>query len=222
METKLAVFSSLLLKWYFEENKRTFPWRKSHDPYQILIAEIMLQRTKAEQVAPIFLSFIKKFPSPHELSEASISEIKMFFSKLGLIWRAEKVKHLGEALVQNYNGRIPEQRNQLMLLPGVGEYVADAVLCFAFNKNVAIIDSNVCRVLRRVFNLKTRSEARRDRLYRETATCLIPDGKCKEFNWALIDHASSICTPKNPKCIKCPLRTICDFYAHQSVQVARK
>jgi A/G-specific adenine glycosylase len=216
METKLTAFSSLLLNWYFEEDNRSFPWRKTEDPYHILIAEIMLQRTRAEQVAPVFLSFIKRFPSPCELSKADISEIEMFFSKLGLIWRVEKVKRLGEVLVQNYDGKIPRNRNQLMSLPGVGEYVADAVLCFAFNKDIAIIDSNVCRVLGRVFNLKTKSEARRDRLYRETANRLIPEGKCKEFNWALIDHASSICTPKNPKCTKCPLRTICDFFTHQS------
>lgn len=213
MEDKLAAFSSLLLKWYFDEDRRSFPWRQIKDPYYILIAEIMLQRTKADQVVPVFLSFIKHFPSVQMLGEASLPEIRKHFSKLGLIWRAKNVKRLGEKLVKDFDGEVPKERNQLITLPGVGEYAADAVLCFAFAEDVAIIDSNVCRVIGRVFGLKPKGEARRDPTYREIAEQLLPKGKCREFNWALIDHASTICTPRNPKCRICPLNSICDFYA---------
>jgi A/G-specific adenine glycosylase len=212
MESKLAAFNSLLLKWYFDKDKRSFPWRKSKDPYQVLIAEIMLQRTKAEQVVPVFLSFIERFPSPKELSKAKKSEIESYFAKLGLMWRALKVKLLSEKLVKDFNGMVPRERSQLMSLPGVGDYVADAVLCFAFDEDVAIIDSNVCRVIGRVFGLEPKSEARKDPLYREIAKRLAPSGKCREYNWAIIDHAATICTPKNPKCGICPLNIICNYY----------
>ncbi|MEM2129636.1 MAG: hypothetical protein QXZ70_03450, partial [Candidatus Bathyarchaeia archaeon] len=193
-------------------DKRSFPWRKSKDPYQILIAEIMLQRTKAEQVVPVFLKFIERFPSPKELNNAKMSEIESYFDKLGLIWRAKKVKCLSEKLVGDYNGSVPRERSKLLALPGVGDYVADAVRCFAFDEDVAIIDSNVCRVLRRVFGLEPKSEARRSPLYKEIAEQLAPRGKCKEYNWAIIDHASDICRPKNPKCEICSLNTICNYY----------
>jgi len=213
MEDKLAAFSSLLLKWYFDEDKRSFPWRRTKDPYRILIAEIMLQRTKADQVVPVFQSFIKDFPSAQKLRAANPPEIRRYFVKLGLMWRAKNVEHLGEKLVKDFDGEVPKDRNELITLPGVGDYAADAVLCFAFGENVAIIDSNVCRVIGRAFGLKPKGEARRDPTYRKVAEQSLPKGKCREFNWALIDHASTICTPRNPKCRICPLNGICDFYA---------
>jgi A/G-specific adenine glycosylase len=211
-ENKFQAFSSLLLEWYFKEDKRTFPWRQKKNPYEILIAEIMLQRTRAEQVAPVFLSFIKKFPSPELLTKANVSELEVFFSRLGLLWRAKKVKFLAEKLCSDFNGSVPTSRNALLSLPGIGEYVSDAVLCFAFEEDRAIVDSNVCRILGRVFSIKSTGEARRNPVYREIAEKLTPRGKCREFNWALIDHANEICTPKNPKCPICPLNGICDYF----------
>lgn len=212
MEVKIAAFSQLLLKWYYREDKRSFPWRESKNPYHILMAEIMLQRTKADQVVPAYLSFIQRFPSVNDLSKARLPQIEVYFSKLGLLWRAKNVARLADTLVRNF-GEIPSTREELMSLPGVGEYVADAVLCFAYDRDVAIVDANVCRVIGRVFGLKPKGEARRDPAYRRTAEQLLPKGKCSEFNWALIDHASMICRPTNPKCGICPLNHICNYYA---------
>ena len=210
MEAKIAAFAPLLLKWYHTEDKRSFPWRKSKNPYHILIAEIMLQRTKADQVVPTYLSFIHHFPSVKELSDAKLSEIKAHFSGLGLLWRAKNVKKLADKLVSN-SGEVPSKREQLMSLPSVGEYVADAVLCFAYSRDTAIVDANVCRVIGRVFGLKPRGEARRDPAYRALAERLQPRGKCKEFNWAMIDHGSLICLSRGPLCYKCPLNKICEY-----------
>lgn len=127
---------------------------------------------------------------------------------------------MAEKLSEDYKGQVPKKKDQLLLIPGVGEYVSDAVLCFAHEENTAIIDSNVCRVLGRVFGLTAAGEARRDPVYRQIAERLVPKGKCREFNWALIDHASIICTPRKPKCKICPLNSICDFCGSLTEQKA--
>lgn len=208
----------LLLKW-FKKYGRTYPWRKNTKPYRVLMAEIMLQRTKADQVLPVYKAFIKKFPDSASLAKAPPEEIDKVFSQLGLMWRAEKVKKLASVLASDYKGQIPNVREKLLSLPGVGEYVADAILCFAYGKDVAVVDANVCRVIGRIFGLKTRGEARRDSKFRKAAQQLIPSGKAKEFNWAIIDLAAMICTPRNPKCKICPLSYVC-LYASSSEDVA--
>jgi len=199
---------SLLLKW-FKKHGRNYPWRENTKPYFVLIAEIMLQRTKADQVLPVYKSFIKKFPDPVALARAPPEEIDGVFSRLGLRWRAEKVRSLASVLVSDYGGQIPDVREKLLSLPGVGEYAADAVLCFAYSRDVAVIDANVCRVIGRLLGLKAQGEARRDPKFRNAAQQLIPRGKAKEFNWALIDLAAMICTPRKPKCEICPLSCVC-------------
>ena len=113
-------FAHLLLEWY-EENKRNFPWRKTRDPYKILLAEIMLQRTKAKQVQPVYLSFLKRFPELETLNSAKPGEIEEFISKLGLMWRANLIRRLAKELIKKFDGKIPETRNTLISLPAVGE-----------------------------------------------------------------------------------------------------
>jgi len=205
---KREVIISRLLEW-FEDHGRVYPWRQDTDPYRVLMAEIMLQRTKADQVLPVYRSFLKKFPNPESIVNAAPGEVERFFSMLGLRWRAERVRKLAEALVLKYRGHIPDTRKELLSLPGVGEYVADAVLCFAYGRNVAVVDANVCRVIRRIFGLKARGEARRDPRFRRVADWLLPRNRAKEFNWAMIDFAAMVCSPRKPKCDGCPLSDIC-------------
>ena len=200
--------ASLLLKW-FKKHCRNYPWRKNTEPYRILIAEIMLQRTKADQVLPVYISFLEKFPDPVTLEKAPPREIDKVFEQLGLRWRAEKVKELASVLASQYGGYIPDDREKLLSLPGVGEYAADAILCFSYGRDITIIDANVCRVMGRIFGLKARGEARRDPKFRQAAQQLIPRGKAREFNWAIIDLAAMICTPKKPKCDECPIKHVC-------------
>jgi len=201
-------FVRRLLRW-FRENGRNYPWRQSTDPYRVLMAEIMLQRTKADQVLPVYLSFIERFPTPRALAMAPPDEIRKVFASLGLMWRAERVMKLGAVLMSDHRGRVPDTREELLSLPGVGEYAADAVLCFAYGRNVAVVDANVCRVIGRVFGLKPRGEARRDPRYRSIVQGMIPGERARESNWALIDLASLICPPRNPKHMECPLLKIC-------------
>lgn len=204
-------FSRLLLAWY-KENGRNYVWRHKSDPYEILIAEIMLQRTKADQVEPVYISFLEQFPTPEELNRASEEEIGTYFRKLGLLWRTALLKRFAEELLNKFGGRIPESRNRLLSLPAVGEYMADAVLSFAFGKDVAVVDANVCRIIGRVFGLKARGEARRDRRFRRVAQQMLPAGRAKEFNWAMIDFAALVCRPHDPKCSTCPLSKFCTYH----------
>jgi A/G-specific adenine glycosylase len=205
-----ASFTQLILGWY-EQNGRKFPWRKKTDPYQVLIAEIMLQRTKAEQVAPVYLDFIREFPTIDSLSLASEEQIGKFFLRLGLLWRASLVKQMAKDIVKRFNGKIPSDREALLSIPAIGDYIADSVLAFAYNGNVSVVDVNVCRVIARVFGLKPQKEARRDPIFKKILKELLPEGESKKFNWAIIDLASLICLPKKPLCWKCPLNRICQF-----------
>lgn len=207
-------FVNLLLRWY-RENGRDFVWRRKSDPYQILIAEIMLQRTKANQVEPVYIDFLKKYQDPQKLNQASEKEIGEYFSRLGLLWRTILVKRLARELVDRFGGEVPDNREKLLSLPAVGEYVADAVLSFAYGKDIAVVDANVCRIIARVFGIRSRSEARRDIKFRKIAQELLPLGRAKEFNLAMIDFAALICTPRNPKCGTCPMNEFC-FYRQQS------
>ena len=210
MEIKKAV-PELLLRWY-QENGRSYVWRRKKDAYEILMAEIMLQRTKADQVEPVYLNFIKKFPSAQRLDEATEEEIGEYFGRLGLLWRTKLVKCLAEKLVDRYGGEIPKRRDLLISLPAVGEYIADAVLCFAYGQDVAVVDANVCRVIERAFGIMAKGEARRDRRFRSLAQEIVPLGRASEFNWAMIDFAALVCTPRNPKHDICPMNKNCSYY----------
>jgi len=209
--TRKQRIADLLIDWY-RNNGREYPWRKNRIPYRILIAEIMLQRTRADQVAPVYLSFLKKFPDLEKLSQASKEEIAKYFSKLGLIRRARLVELLAKELLARFDGRIPKNREELLSLPSIGEYMADAVLCFAFDEDVAVVDSNVCRVIGRVLDLKAKGEARRDPQFRQAMNELLPLGEAKEFNWAIIDLGALICTSRNPSCKVCPISRFCNHY----------
>jgi A/G-specific adenine glycosylase len=202
--------SARLLEW-FKEHGRRYPWRENASPYRVLVAEIMLQRTKAEQVLPVYLSFLKEFPTVQKLDEGRVEDVRKYFSRLGLMWRAGLVKRLAREIIIRHCGKIPDSREELLSLPSVGEYMADAVLSFAYGRDVAVVDANVCRVIGRVFGLKPRGEARRDRMIREMAQRMVPEGRSREFNWAMIDLAALICTPRKPRCPECPLEEVCSY-----------
>lgn len=210
MEIKKTL-TELLLEW-FRENGRSYVWRRKEDPYEILVAEIMLQRTRANQVEPVYLDFIRKFPNAQELNRATEEKIGEYFGRLGLLWRAKLIKRLARELVSRFGGKIPKSRDLLLSLPAVGEYMADAVLCFAYGKDVAVVDANVCRVIERVFGIVAKGEARRDRRFRSLAQEMVPSGRANEFNWAMIDFAALVCTPRNPKHDVCPINKFCDYY----------
>jgi len=207
---KSRLFVERLLAWW-ESNKQQFPWRKESDPYRILIAEMLLRKTTARQVATIYKDFLRFFPDPKSLAEASIESLEIILKPLGMYKvRARILKDLGRVLVTKFSGYVPRSKHELLSLPGVSEYTANAVLCFAYNKEVPLVDTNVIRILYRVFVLKSdRKRAKDDPKIWRFVQEILPKGRARDFNLALIDFAHKICRPKNPICSSCIMLDIC-------------
>lgn len=209
---KKEEFVKEILNWH-QKNKRKFNWRRARDPYKIIVAEIMLQKTDAKKVSEVYDRFIAKYPNVQALSEAPLDELRRKIILLGIHSRAERLKNLAVEVIKNYGGEIPPDKKKLLELPGVGNYVANAVLCFAFNKDVPLIDANIIRVLDRVFSIKSsRPRPRTDKSLWCAAEEIIPKGAARRFNLALLDFAATVCTAKNPKHEECPVRSLCDYY----------
>ncbi len=198
---------SRLLRWW-EKNRRHFPWRETSDPYRVLVAELMLRRTRAPQVVPVYTGFISEFPDAKSLALASGERIREILRPFGLEKRAGDMVLLARAL-RDHAGRIPEDPDLLRSLPGVGDYVASAVLCFAFGHPVPVADVNTCRVVCRFFGITTAREARRSGEVRAILQAIAASGHARESNLALMDLAASICRPGVPVCACCPLEQRC-------------
>lgn len=218
---KRAYFVEELLKWFKKNNRNFLPWRQTKNPYSILVAEMMLQKTTVVQVERVFPNFISKYRTPASLSRAEVDEIKQIITPLGMEHRrAPLFKKLGQSIVAEYQGRIPSDRKGLMALEGVGQYIANAVLCLAFNEDVPMLDTNVIRVLIRFFDLKVqRARARKDKTIWEFLESMIPEGKGRDLNLALLDHGAQVCLPRKPLCERCPVNSICIYVSKQKKEV---
>lgn len=211
---KGRAFQEGLLRWY-RKGRRRLPWRNGRrNAYQILVAEIMLRKTDALKVAAVYDSFLSRYPTPQALAKADIRTLRREIRSLGIVDRARLLKSLGAKIVHRHGGRVPAKYEALVGLPGVGRYTANAVLCFAFRRDVPIVDTNVIRVFARVFSVHARKARPRDdpQLW-DFAGRLSPQGKACAYNRAVLDFAAQICTSRNPKHDACPLREICDFHA---------
>ncbi len=212
--TKAAIVGRLLA--WFEKNRRSFPWRDTFerpDPYLILFTEIMLQRTKADQVVPVYSEFVRRYPTFHELRKAPRREVANLFARLGLTWRAKRVVELIQVLDKRFGGDVPRDLEELKKLPAVGDYVAKAVMCYAFGKATAPVDSNVVRVTSRLFGLPISGDsARRNPGFLELTLRLLPLTRAADFNLALLDLGANICKTR-PLCSLCPLQLNCEYYS---------
>ncbi len=218
---KFRTITRRLLRW-FDANKRTFPWRDTFekpDPYQILFTEIMLQRTNAKQVVPVYKEFVSRYPTFQELSDANENEIVALFLRLGLRRRARRITKLILELRDTYGGSIPSKFNDLRRLPGLGEYVSRAVECYAFGKRVVPVDTNVVRIISRLFGLSLKPDSgRRSRQISGLAMDLVPKRRIRDFNLALLDFAAAICKPE-PRCSVCPLWSECLYFSARQSEV---
>jgi len=207
------IIGNLLLKWW-ENNKRTFSWRRTSRPYNVLIAEMLLRKTTAKQVEEEYRGFIKKYPNPKVLSEADNNELSNRLRPLGMEHkRAQLFLKFGKTIMKEFKGRLPSTKEELLKLPGVGLYATNAVLSFSQNKDVPLVDTNFIRIIDRVFGFKSeKSRARNDKKIWEFATMLVPRGRSREFNLAVLDFAAVLCKAKNPKCDICPLIKYCEFH----------
>ena len=195
-----------LLAW-FDRHKRDLPWRedKPRNPYHVWISEIMLQQTRTEAVKPYFNSWMERFPTISALARAKESEVLHQWQGLGYYSRARNIHKAAMEMAETYGGRLPERKEDILSLPGIGSYTAGAILSMAYGKREGAIDGNVLRVYARLYQveediLKSRGRKKIEALVKET----LPD-RAGDFNEALMDLGADICIPKNPRCSLCPL-----------------
>lgn len=200
-----------LLSWS-KKNYSNFAWRRKNSPFHSLIAEILLQRTKAEQVEPVFVEFRKRFPSITSLQNSTEDEILKIIGSLGLYWRVKQIKRLASHLIDELNSRIPRSFNELNRIPGVGAYAASSFLSLHSGIRAPIVDSNIVRLYSRYFGFESDGETRRKRWLLNIADKLTPTKEFKIYNYALLDFTRKICTPK-PHCEKCILNKYCSYYS---------
>ena len=203
-------FRKSLLKWY-QAQKRDLPWRKTKDPYKILISEIMLQQTQVDTVIPYYKAWMKKFNTIKKLAMASLDDVLMLWEGLGYYSRARNLHLTAKEIVKNYNGKIPGYYEDLLHLPGIGTYTAGAIASIAFNEPVPAIDANVKRVLTRLFCLSPSSS--NDKTFWELAVNLLGSAPPSEFNQAMMEIGALICIAKNLRCPSCPIRSCCKAYS---------
>lgn len=205
-------FQARLLHWY-ERNARSFPWRCKTDPYEILMAELMLQRTQARQVSEVYCILLHKFPDIASLAAASVDEIRQAIHSLGLAHRADTVKKMAIEIMERHDGHIPESLDELLKLPGIGPYAAHALFTYAYGRDVVAVDANVVRLFVRFFGLKVLAKRpHTDKDIWKLAQELVPQGLGKEFNLALLDVSNTVCRTRKPRCDICPLASLCAYY----------
>lgn len=203
-------FVARLLKWQ-RKHGRAFPWRKSRDLYVVLTTEQLLRKTTARQVNGIFERFFSRFGTAQELAASPVGEVRDLIYPLGMEHgRARVLKRFGKALTSMT--RLPRTREELLELPGIGEYAADAALCMVYGEDVPMADRNVVRLVKRVFSLETpRPQRREAREVRKFVAKILPRGRSRKFNFAMLDFPALVCKARNPECEKCPMNDVCDY-----------
>lgn len=207
MERDQLIIKSIL-RWY-EKNKRDLPWRKTRNPYRILVSEIMLQQTQVDRVIPKYKAFLKQFPTVRALANASVSDVIKAWAGLGYNRRALFLQKTAKAVVEQYNGRFPKDLQLLKELPGIGDYTARAVLSFGYGEPVAMMDTNHRRFYQRVF---FKGELQNDKALLVFADAFVANMKkdqVYDWNQALMDFGSLICLTSSPRCEICPLKDVC-------------
>jgi len=217
LETEqLTRVHSYLLQWYAAEH-RDLPWRSTHDPYAILVSEMMLQQTQVQRVLPKYEQFLAAFPTLADLAAASTADVISVWVPLGYNMRAVRLQSIARQVMNEHDGSIPDSIEELLTLKGIGRYTAGAIACFAYKNQVAMVDTNIHRVLHRIFLGLDLSEPRLTNDQRLTfAEQVLPDGKAYDWNQALMDLGATICTSANPQCSRCPLQDVCKTYAEMS------
>lgn len=206
----VASLRTRLLPWY-RGHRRDLPWRRTRDPYAVLVSEIMLQQTRVSTVIPYFERWIKAFPDARALARARLDRVLSLWAGLGYYSRARHLHNAARAIVAEHGGRVPCEPGALLKLPGVGRYTAGAVASIAFNRPAPILDGNVIRVLARLFCITddTTTTGVRDRLW-ALAERIIPPGRASDFNQAMMELGALVCVPGEPKCGLCPLAKGCE------------
>jgi len=198
-----SAVTKALLKWY-RKNARPSPWRKTRHPYRILVSEIMLQQTQVDRVEQKYPLFLRRFPTFQSLARARTADVIRAWAGMGYNNRAIHLQKTAQRVVEKYRGRLPGDIEALQQFPGIGRYTANAVACFAFGQHTAVVDTNVRRVLSRLFPKQSRSMDEWD-----LAEWILPKRKAYDWNQALMELGGTFCTHRNPNCSGCPLHRHC-------------
>ncbi|MBA2846609.1 A/G-specific adenine glycosylase [Methanococcus maripaludis] len=202
---------SELLEWY-SKNKRSFPWRYTKNPYQVLVSEILLQQTNAEKVVSPYLKIVSRYHTIEELADADLDFLSEIFKELGLFYRSERLINISKEILSKYNGKVPCKKEELLKITGIGRYTAGAVLCFGCGMHSEILDSNIIRLFDRIFGVKSdKKRPHTDKDLWNFAEEILPAENCIDYNYALLDFAALVCKAKNPLCDGCPLNNICNY-----------
>jgi A/G-specific adenine glycosylase len=198
------------LKWY-RQHGRDLPWRQTSDPYKILVSEVMLQQTQVERVIPKYHEFLERYPTLQDLADASADEVRATWYPLGYNIRPFRLHGIARETVARYGGALPKDPDELLSFKGIGRYTAGAIRSFAFNEDAPILDTNVMRVLHRVFIGAGDPKLQKSKLW-ALSESLIPRGKGYDFNQALMDFGAIVCTARDPYCLLCPMKDFCKSY----------
>ena len=202
-------FRTRLLTWY-RRHGRDLPWRKTDDPYHILVSEIMLQQTQVERVLPKYAEWLEKYPTFDALAAAPEQDVTKTWYPLGYNIRPKRLQSIAREAVERYGGRLPADEDTLLSFKGIGAYTAGAIRSFAFRERAAILDTNVARVLFRIFvgDGDLKSHAMKQHLWKLSET-LVPQRDVFDFNQALMDFGAMMCPARKPKCLVCPMSKSC-------------
>jgi A/G-specific adenine glycosylase len=211
-------FRRTLLRWY-DRNGRDLPWRRTDDPYHILVSEIMLQQTQVDRVLPKYHEWLGKFPSFHALADAGEEAAVRTWYPLGYNIRPRRLHAIAREAVASYGGRLPDDEATLRSFKGIGPYTAGALMSFAFRRRAPILDTNVARVLFRVVvgrgDLK--SHRMKQHLWKVSAL-MVPHRRAFDFNQAIMDFGAMVCTARKPKCGACPMSGMCHSYPFEGAE----
>ena len=209
-------FRTRLLTWY-RRHGRDLPWRRTDDPYHILVSEIMLQQTQVDRVMPKYEEWLQKFPTLHALAAAQERDVTETWRPLGYNIRPKRLQSIAREAVATYGGTLPADEATLLSFKGIGRYTAGAIRSFAFRERAAILDTNVARVLFRVFIGKgdAKGHAMKRHLW-DVSEAMVPNRHVYDFNQALMDFGATVCTARNPKCLVCPMKKNCAWLRRSS------
>ena len=216
---QIKYFQKKLILW-FEENGRKFPWRKKRlSNYQRIISEVLLQRTKAETVAKFYPKFIKSYPSWKSLASVREEDLKICLKPLGLYkQRAPRLLGLAKEIARK-NGRFPKNRKELETIPFVGQYIANAILLFVHNNPEPLLDVNMARLLERFFGPRKLVDIRDDPYLQNLSKRVVDHENPRDLNWAILDFATIICKVRNPLCTNCILKSKCEYFGKNFIQL---
>lgn len=200
----------LYLISYYRRYGRRYPWRHDRSPFHVYLSEILLQRTQADQVELIFNILISRFPNVTNLKE-NFEEVSTIMKPLGRYCRLDFFRDGLHYLDDYFGGEIPEERERLLEVPGIGPYIAAAVRAFGYGIRDTIIDSNVVRVLGRIYGVNVTPETRRNRLFYEMAERHVPLSEYIDYSYGIFDFAAAVCRAKRPVCCNCGLNKLCHF-----------